>query len=346
MNLEHLLIFLLSAFGALNAFLLSIYFTATARNKRFSNYFLALLLLALSVRILKSAFFYISPGLANNYIQIGLLACALIGPSLYLYLRKQFFKSTSAYSWIIHLIPYLGTMTYLGINYPYWSYKSLWTEIIIPILYIQWLIYILSSGVILKDILRKISTKRPHSNDLEIWWVNILFGVFIIWLAYVIASYTSYIVGALSFTFVFYLLLLLWLFKNKDNAIFFEEKTAYENKSIDSNRLVQIINNLHLVEEKELYKNPDIKLGDIARELKVSPHVLSQYLNDNLGKSFSFFINEHRIIEAKKLLGSKKQYTIESIGYESGFNSKSTFFTTFKKITGLTPSLYRKTLED
>ncbi|MNR40124.1 HTH-type transcriptional regulator AppY [compost metagenome] len=77
--------------------------------------------------------------------------------------------------------------------------------------------------------------------------------------------------------------------------------------------------------------------------MKVTKHLLSQYVNEILGKSFSSLVKEYRIEKAKKLLETEKNYTIESLGYDSGFNSKSTFFTAFKTITGLTPAEYQKT---
>ncbi len=98
-----------------------------------------------------------------------------------------------------------------------------------------------------------------------------------------------------------------------------------------------------IFEEEKQFKNPDLKLQDVAKQLQISTHSLSQYLNDNLGKSFSVFVNEYRIEAAKELLITKKEFTIEAIGYECGFNSKSTFFTTFKSVTKTTPAAYKKT---
>jgi AraC-like DNA-binding protein len=66
-------------------------------------------------------------------------------------------------------------------------------------------------------------------------------------------------------------------------------------------------------------------------------------LNEHLNKSFTDFINELRIEVSKEYLVTKGNLTIESIGYESGFNSKSTFFKAFKKFTGITPLQYQKT---
>ncbi len=190
---------------------------------------------------------------------------------------------------------------------------------------------------------KKIKVKE-HLKNIDIWLLSIYFGVFFIWLAYSIGAYTSYIVGALSFSFILYLIVLLLFFKNSKESAFFQEKEKYKNKGIDKETLGQIEDALHIIVDKELFLNPNLTLEETAKELRVSKHTLSQYLNEKLGKSFSTIINEYRIEKAKKLLQTENKYTIEGLGYESGFSSKSTFFTTFKKITGKTPAEYQKTL--
>ncbi|NQX41148.1 AraC family transcriptional regulator [Pedobacter steynii] len=148
--------------------------------------------------------------------------------------------------------------------------------------------------------------------------------------------------GALSFTFILYIIILLLIFRNSREAAFFQEKEKYKNKEIDKKTLDIIAQKLSIITEKELFLNPNFTLEEAAKELKVTKHILSQYVNETLGKSFSNLIKEHRIEKAKKLLETEKNYTIESLGYDSGFNSKSTFFTAFKEITGLTPAAYQK----
>ncbi|GMN10664.1 hypothetical protein MTsPCn9_23610 [Croceitalea sp. MTPC9] len=96
--------------------------------------------------------------------------------------------------------------------------------------------------------------------------------------------------------------------------------------------------------DKELYKNPDLKLSDVAKEINISPHFLSQFLNDNLGKGFSLFLNEYRIEAAEKMLWSNQHLTLEAIGQECGFKSNSTFYSAFKKIKGLTPAKFKRQL--
>ncbi|WP_410016848.1 helix-turn-helix domain-containing protein [Tenacibaculum sp. HL-MS23] len=67
-------------------------------------------------------------------------------------------------------------------------------------------------------------------------------------------------------------------------------------------------------------------------------------INNIAGKSFTDFLNEKRVKQAKLLLldTDYAKYTITSIGLESGFNSKSTFYTVFKKHTGCTPVQFKE----
>ena len=193
----------------------------------------------------------------------------------------------------------------------------------------------------IKPILEKLKTNQGLKN-IEVWLLSIYFGVAFIWLAYSIGAYTSYIVGALSFSFSLYLIVLLTIFKSKKSTAFFQEKEKYKNKGIDKALLEKIALHLPIIAEKELFLDPNITLEVAAKELNTPKHILSQYLNEQLEKPFSTFINELRIEKAKQLLRTKTNYTIESIGYESGFNSKSTFFTAFKQLTGQTPFEYQK----
>ncbi len=333
------MLFFFSALGAFNGFMFSVYFAFNANKKKFSNYFLAFLLLMLSIRIIKSVFFYFNPELSNIFIQIGLSACILIGPFFYLYLKSQTDKEKL--NWGIHIVPYLMGITVLGLIYPYIEYQVIWSRWIVKGIYLQWFVYIAISAKDILPIYNKLRNRENLKNS-DVWFLSIYFGIVLIWLAYCIAAYTSYIVGALSFTFVLYLIILLLVFKNTQTSTFFQEKERYKNKELDNNTVEGIKQKIDLVKEKELYLNPNLTLDETAKELKIAKHLLSQYLNQKLGQSFTNFINAYRIEKAKELLKSQTNHTIEGVGYDSGFNSKSTFFTTFKKITGKTPSEYLK----
>lgn len=331
MDIRYQLVFFFSAVGGFNGLLLSLYFAYTAKKMAFSNYLLSLLLLTLSVRIIKSVFFYFNPDLAGAFIQIGLSACVLIGPYLYLYLDSIVNASERKKNkWVTHIIPFLVVVIVLGILYPYWTFEELWSRYLVRVIYLQWLVYIILAGVVLKNTIKNLFRNRAELKDIDIWLLSIYIGTVIIWFAYFTSSYTSYIVGSLSFSFVFYLLVLLWLFKRNKKSLFFEKKVKYENTKINDLKVKTIEDGISIVKDKKLYKKSDLKLSDVAELLNVLPHQLSQYLNNNLDKSFSLFLNEYRIEEAKRMLLSEINYTIEAIGYDCGFNSKSTFFTTFK----------------
>jgi AraC-like DNA-binding protein len=333
------LLFFFSALGAFNGFLLSLYFAINAKNKKFTNYFLSLLLLVISIRIVKSVFFYFNPHLSNIFIQIGLSACVLIGPFLFLYHKSV--TENEKPNWTKHVIPYLTVITIIGFFYPYVEHHAIWSKYIVNAIYFQWFIYIILSLKYLRPIILKLN-KKESLQKLDFWFLSIYFGVAFMWLAYNLAAYTSYILGALSFTFILYLIVLLLIFKNSSDATFFYEKAKYKTKEIDKETLEAIGQKLSIIIEKELFLNSNFTLEKAANELKITKHLLSQYVNETLGKSFSNLIKEYRIEKAKKLLETEKNYTIESLGYDCGFNSKSVFFTAFKKITGLTPAEYQK----
>jgi|HubBroStandDraft_1064217.scaffolds.fasta_scaffold13301_3 AraC-like DNA-binding protein len=90
--------------------------------------------------------------------------------------------------------------------------------------------------------------------------------------------------------------------------------------------------------------DPDLTLEQLASQVKLRPKLLSQAINEGLGKNFFEFINQYRIEEAKRLLTdpADKKITVLEVLYQVGFNSKSSFNTVFKKQTGMTPSEFKK----
>lgn len=95
------------------------------------------------------------------------------------------------------------------------------------------------------------------------------------------------------------------------------------------------------------YTNPKLSLTELANQLKTPPHVLSKVINDVFGKNFFDFINSYRIEAFKTMLQDNKnaQFTLLSLAYEVGFNSKTAFNRSFKKHTDLTPREYLEELK-
>ena len=97
------------------------------------------------------------------------------------------------------------------------------------------------------------------------------------------------------------------------------------------------------LQTKQAYRNPKLTIASLAKELQWPKARLSNLLNSHVGLSFTTYINQFRIAEAKQLLQNQQLLTIEAIGYEVGFGSRSSFFATFKQQTGLTPKKFQET---
>ncbi len=94
--------------------------------------------------------------------------------------------------------------------------------------------------------------------------------------------------------------------------------------------------------ENKLFLDPNLSLNTVASALQIGVSTLSKVINEEQ-LHFSDYINTLRVNESKRILKDPdfEAYTIVAIGLECGFNSKSTFYQSFKKITGKTPSQYR-----
>jgi AraC-like DNA-binding protein len=99
------------------------------------------------------------------------------------------------------------------------------------------------------------------------------------------------------------------------------------------------------VEQKFLYRNSDLTLSRLAQETGLGVHHLSEVLNQHEGKNFYQFINTYRVDDVCKRLQEDPSLKVLDIALDAGFSSKSTFNSIFKKITGTTPTQYRKQLE-
>ncbi len=119
----------------------------------------------------------------------------------------------------------------------------------------------------------------------------------------------------------------------------------YQNSSLTPSASRSLLDRVkEYVEEEKPYLDNELRLSGLAEQLDISIHHLSQVVNEQLGKSFSDFINEYRVEEARRMLANpryKERYII-AIAYASGFNNKTSFNKAFKAQTGMSPSQYRK----
>lgn len=122
-----------------------------------------------------------------------------------------------------------------------------------------------------------------------------------------------------------------------------EEK--YKNSSLDDDEKERLFNNIREVMEGEEIYSPDFSVERLAFLVNSKYKYVSQVIHEKHDCNFNNFLNEYRIKEACKRMGDQKQYeklTIEAISQSVGFKSRSTFVSSFKRVTGLTPSEYQK----
>jgi AraC-like DNA-binding protein len=122
------------------------------------------------------------------------------------------------------------------------------------------------------------------------------------------------------------------------------EKKKYERSALSPEQAETILQRLQtFMESSKPYVIPTLTLPVLSKQMNVSPHHLSQIINEKLNKNFFEFINHFRVKEAKRLLKDpeNQHLTLAAIGFEAGFNSVSSFNSIFKKVTSFTPSQYR-----
>ena len=148
--------------------------------------------------------------------------------------------------------------------------------------------------------------------------------------------YTFIFLAILAISYLLFITLKHVLSKKKRTKV--REKVNKESLFIDKLEI-------YMTQEKP-YENPELSRYDLAKALKVHPDYLTNTLNKKLGMNFREYINRYRVEEVKNLInnGLRREHTLEAIGYEAGFSSRSTFFRVFRNIEGVTPSEYSNTV--
>jgi len=140
------------------------------------------------------------------------------------------------------------------------------------------------------------------------------------------------------------------VFKSQQTAI--EESNdleveKYRRSGLDKDTSLVFLDELtgHM-EANKPYLVGDLVLHQLAQQLGISANYLSQVINEQLNVNFYDFVNGYRVEEAKRLIrdAGQEKINILNIALDSGFNSKSAFYTAFKKATSMTPTQYRNSL--
>jgi AraC-like DNA-binding protein len=188
----------------------------------------------------------------------------------------------------------------------------------------------------------------------HIHWLKILtLGLAIVWIVFIttgILSHlfdTDFIPHEYIFLSVNVFVFAFGFFGLKEGHLLQElqVKGAYHTSSlsdVDFQRIKVLLDRLAI--EEQPFLNPNLKIGDLASQLEVPTHHLSQCFSSYLDTTYYDYVNGLRIAELKRRIVNHQLNTMTLLGlaYDCGFQSKATFNRAFKKHQGQTPSEYLK----
>lgn len=211
---------------------------------------------------------------------------------------------------------------------------------------------------LIKNNLSSVESTKLHFSKQFIWligFLNLSLVVFYLFLPIPIVDYGILpTIVTLIYFFIIY-------FSVKNNAIFNERSyselvhvneeliskinlSGNENSSLPNEKEIKFNAVVLKIEkaliENKLYLNKEFKLSHLSDFIQEQPYYTSQVLNKHFNKSFFDIINELRVKEAEVKLQQfdAKKDKIENIAYDVGFNSRASFYRSFKKLTGKNPS--------
>ncbi|MEM6642551.1 MAG: helix-turn-helix transcriptional regulator [Bacteroidota bacterium] len=341
MDLGENLLFFFSALGAFNSFLLGGYLFFFGKEKPLFQYLLASLLLLLSIRAGVSCVYFFGE-IPKGLVKLGMAANLLLGLVTYFLVRFQLSKSDRKKrylqrSLVVQVFLLIGSLIVLAIAFDFW----VWDFNIRYTLHTFLTIYLVAAGVQFFYYKRQNSVEGAGlweafgGRDLEVFIIYL--GVVSICFGFAVSLFISYILGPLLFSFFFYAFTMLVFRRRKQQS----KDKSYRTK-LDQAEVNVVVEKLQdLMEQEKIFKDPTLTMERVCKRLGVSRHFLSQMLNDNMKLSYSELVSYYRIEEACQMLLNHTHYNLEAIAYEVGFNSKSSFYTAFKKLKGITPSQYR-----
>lgn len=329
---KEVVILVLSCLGITQALFLSLYLITLKKGSRSANVFLALVILGLTIRIGKSVlnvYLNLEPWQRN----LGLSGVLLTGPSLWFYGKVLLGSRKSNSKELLHFLPFISFALF---SWLIPNNGSLVGVIIYCLVFAHLAVYlVLCFGIFA----RYRAQVHPQKSK---WYRNLVIGVAFLWIYYMghlSGIFSFYIGGALSFSLLIYIFSFLFLQKHAFQL------GKYNASKLDADTSAKIMKTLEtLFQKEEVYLENTLTLESLAKELDITPRILSQAINERKQTNFSGFVNHYRIEKAKNLL-RKPEYQhekIASVAFDCGFGNVTSFNLAFKAQTQKTPSQYRK----
>lgn len=295
-----------------------------------------------------------------------------LGPLFYLYCRTAIVDRPLRFSDSVHALPIVVCYLFnldsilfsggeirawiIGAPAPSWR---LWVSeyFLFVVAFFYFVLTLVTIRQLQTQADRTLSTINPGTFK---WLWTFVGGVFIVWVAKLVLSFTSFLpstyviaTDAVIVLFIYLVAIAQWrnpkLFAVENLAIV-QAELEVDAKSgkplaggvLDAELRASMIDEIkRQVESERLFRDTDLTLTGLAEITGISTHHLSESLNQQEGKNFNQFINDYRLDDVVNRLRSGASGTILELAMDAGFASKSTFNTLFKKRFGVTPSQYK-----
>lgn len=363
---------ILLASVAIGLFFLSLLMVGRKTNPQATYLFSALLFLLVAINFdnwLFASEVWLNCPIVMGYSRGSIL---LFGPLIYLYCRSiisQSFRLSGMH--LLHLVPflviyatYIPMLYFQGVDYKreYIEFGFSGEFSLNSLAYLAFSIYMVHVSMYLLKTLRlirkemnapvKVNYIIPTEERLR--WAKTLAIVFSLCFATLIILFGwAFITGSyhVEINFIMtsaYTVLIYYLgfgIVRNEHLLFPGFARKYQSLNVSDDQKREYAAKLTVLVEKErVFLDPDLTLGKVADAIGIPAGYLSKLINEEHGKNFADYINYYRVEEVKRRLKDQQYDTLSIFGIalETGFNSKSSFNSAFKKVTGMTPSDYKK----
>ena len=364
--------------GVVLAFLFSAIIMFKKKNKIIADNILAIWLVFLGLEYLRSYFLFVEHKVL--LLGFGYSLPAIYAPLLFMYVytltdKKHKFNIRLLYHFIPFILINIYFLFFLYIKSPQerqiFFYETTFltrpvlfhfVQILMIIIYPVYIIWIYS---LLKKHTENIKHKFSCKEKIDLHWINyLLLSVSVLWIVIslikLFSGYFDHLYYNDTLLTVYYfeliIIIIIGYFGFNQGAIFLNlpepglqtknNIKKYSSTGLSSENAKLITPKvLEYMKAEKPYLDSELSIVKLAGFLNIPHHHLSQVINEQIGKNFYEFINEFRVEEVKQRIAQNqdKKFTLLSIAYDSGFNSKSSFNSIFKKYTNITPKEYLKT---
>jgi AraC-like DNA-binding protein len=220
---------------------------------------------------------------------------------------------------------------------------------------IQYLIYnyLMISSLLKLERDRSLQGSVGISTAVDMRWLRFIvygyavgcFGSFVTFVFHLMNSPALPTINFISITYFF--LFFFAIFYNTITHKLNDEETKPKTEIAPTADMIELMEKIEeLVGKKKLYLEPELSLQQISTLLNEKERNISQAINTIQRRNINDYLNSLRIKHACGLLLADKEKPIFEVMYESGFNTKGAFNQAFKKITGTTPTQFRRKQND